>query len=164
MTGQIPRDVFFRKLKDDSFSCDGDYSAELPPRSLLQWPMDGSLVGYLHLEGTPPEELMVQLQKAVIVRGRLVDTETDEPAAGFHFLCDSSKRGAFRVDRDESDERGRFELKGLLAGNVYKMDAANRESFISRKNGFTIDLTNAKPGDVIELNDVTGKNVQKKEK
>ena len=157
--GQVPMDSFFQKLKDDSFTIT-DYSAK-HPRDLFFLARNGSLVGYLHLDGAPPEELKVHLQPAVIVRGKLVDTETDEPAAQYHLHCESSKRGEFRIDKAYTDDQGRFEVNGLLAGNVYKMDAANRQHFISRKNGFTIDLSNAKPGDVIDLGDVTGKHARK---
>ena len=59
-----------------------------------------------------------------------------------------------------TNEEGRFEIKGLLAGNIYKMDSSNVQRFVSRKNQLTVDLTNAKPGDVLELGDVTGKNAK----
>jgi hypothetical protein len=100
---------------------------------------------------------MGTLQPAVTARGRLIETETDEEAVGYSVYCKSTKNGEFRVDNDiRTDENGRFEIKGLLAGNVYKMDAANVQHFNNLKNGFTIDLTNAKPGDVVELGEVTG--------
>ena len=72
--------------------------------------------------------------------------------------CESSKQGEFRIDDVRAtNEEGRFEIKGLLAGNIYKMDSSNVQRFVSQKNRFTVDLTNAKPGDVLELGDVTGK-------
>ena len=58
-------------------------ASSIPRGDLFFTSMNHSLVGHLHLEGKAPEELKVQLQPAVTVRGRLVDTEKDEPAAGF---------------------------------------------------------------------------------
>ena len=44
-----------------------------------------------------------------------------------------------------------------LAGNIYKMDSSNVQRIVRQVYRFTVDLTNAKPGDVLELGDVTGK-------
>lgn len=158
--GQVLRYPGSRKLKDDKFSV-VDYSEE-HPRDLFFSSLNESLVAYLHLEGKAPEELeelKVQLQPAVTVRGRVIDTQKDEPAAGFHLYSESSKLGKFLIVFKQTDDHGRFELTGLLAGNSYKIDAYHHTG---RRRGFTIDLTNAKPGDVIELGDVTGKNAMSK--
>mgnify|MGYP006928174754 CR=1 FL=1 len=55
-----------------------------------------------------------------------------------------------------TDDEGRFEVKGLMAGLAYKMYSLNKSEGNIIGNRFTIDLTAAKPGDVIELGDVTG--------
>lgn len=54
-----------------------------------------------------------------------------------------------------SDNDGEFEIKGLMAGHVYKMKARGRSG---KKVYFTIDLTKAKPGETMELGDVPGPN------
>ncbi len=66
--------------------------------------------------------------------------------------------GKFRIDDCITDDEGNFEIRGLVSGIVYKMNAANPQHFVNNRNRFTIDLTAAKPGDVIELGDVTGPN------
>ena len=50
-----------------------------------------------------------------------------------------------------------------MAGNVYQMNCGNVQRFFSGKNRFTIDLTEAKPGDRVELGAVTGKHAKRKE-
>lgn len=157
--GLVDKNSFFESLKDDTFTVH-DYKPQVP-RNLFFRTDDQSWVGHLHLEGSPSGDLTVRLQPSVTVRGRLVETATGDAAIGYHVHCRSSKRGEFRADDVlATDGDGRFEIQGLLAGNVYKMDASNVQRFVSRKNGFTIDLTDAKPGDVIELGDVTGKHAK----
>lgn len=159
--GLVEKEPFFDPLIDDKFSVI-NYQPDAP-RNLFFRTADGSLIGYLHLEGTPPADVTILLQRSVTVRGRLVETETDEPAGGYLLFCDSSKNGYFRIGDATTDKDGAFEIKGLMAGNVYKMDSANVQRFVSQKNGFTIDLSDAKPGDHVELGEVTGKNAKRKE-
>ncbi|MGH7139588.1 MAG: hypothetical protein ACREHD_27930, partial [Pirellulales bacterium] len=168
--GRVEKGPFFESLTADKFTL-ANYQPDVP-RNLFFKTADQSLVGYLHLEGKPPADLTVRLEPSVTVRGTLVETETDEPAAGYLLFCRSSKQGAFRIDdtanqgaadNKTTDTNGRFEIKGLMAGNVYEIDSANVRRFVSHKNGFTIDLTDAKPGDLVELGDVTGKNAKRKE-
>jgi beta-lactamase regulating signal transducer with metallopeptidase domain len=159
--GLVPKNSFFGPLKDDKFTLT-DYQSDVP-RDLFFKTADQSLVGYSHLEGKPPADLTVRLQPSVAVRGTLIETETDEPAVGYDFYCDSSKQGDFRFDDTVTDKKGRFELKGLMAGNVYHVTTANAGHFSNGKNNFTIDLTDAKPGDVVELGEVTGKNAKPKQ-
>ncbi len=154
--GLVEKNSFFGELMDDTFTVH-DYEPAVP-RNLFFRTVDNSWVAHLHLEGAPPAELTVTLQPSVTVRGRLIETETGEEAIGYHVHCESSKQGEFLIDDVwATNEEGRFEIKGLLAGNIYKMDSSNVQRFVSQKNRFTVDLTNAKPGDVLELGDVTGK-------
>ena len=100
------------------------------------------------------------------VTGRLIETENDQPAVGYSVGCDKSSFGRFRVGDNsngkvDTDDDGRFEITGLLAGIVYEMYSANVQRFSSGKNNFTVDLTNVEPGATIELGDVTGKNAKK---
>ena len=154
--GLVEKNPFFGELMDDTFTVH-DYDPAVP-RNLFFRTVDNGWVAHLHLEGAPPKELAVTLQPSVTVRGRLIETETGEEAVGYHVHCESSKQGKFRIDDVmATDKQGRFEIQGLLAGNIYKMDSSNVRRFVSRKNRFTVDLTKAKPGDVVELGDVTGK-------
>ncbi|HEX7448410.1 MAG TPA: M56 family metallopeptidase [Pirellulales bacterium] len=159
--GLVEKGSFFTPLTDDKFTVTNYQPDE--PRDLFFKTADGSLVGHLHLEGQPPADLIVRLQPSVTVRGRLIETETEEPAAGYGLYCDSSKKGEFRIDDTKTTEKAWFIIKGLLAGNVYEMNAFNAQLFSNGKNRFTIDLSSAKPGDFIELGDVTGKNAKRKE-
>jgi beta-lactamase regulating signal transducer with metallopeptidase domain len=159
--GLVETNGFFGSLMDDRFTLI-NYRPDVP-RDLFFRTADQSLIGYLHLEGEPPADLTVRLQPSVTVRGTLIETETEDPAAGYGLYCDSSKRGEFRIADTTTDKEGGFEIKGLLAGNVYQMNAANVQRFVNGRNHFTIDLTDAKPGDVVELGVVTGKNAKRKE-
>ncbi|HEV3342227.1 MAG TPA: M56 family metallopeptidase [Pirellulales bacterium] len=159
--GLVEKRPFFGPLMDDTFTLI-DYRPEVP-RDLFFKTADGSLVGYLHLEGKPPADVIVRLQPSVTVWGTLIETETDDPAAGYNLFCESSQRGEFRIDDTTTDKEGAFETKGLMAGNVYQMNCGNVRRFVNQKNRFTIDLTAAKPGDRVELGAVTGKNAKRKE-
>lgn len=159
--GLVEKGSFFTPLADDKFTVT-NYQTDVP-HDLFFKTADGSLVAHLHLEGQPPADLIVRLQPSVTVRGRLIETETEEPAAGYGLYCDSSKKGELRIDDTKTTEKGWFIIKGLLAGNVYEMNAFNAQLFSNGKNRFTIDLSSAKPGDFIELGDVTGKNAKRKE-
>ncbi len=97
---------------------------------------------------------------AVTVKGRLIETEADQPATGYRLYCRSTKQGPFRIEDTNTDLTGRFEIKGLLAGNVFQMETWNPQDLDREGTRFTIDLTKAKPGDVIELGDVTVKNAK----
>lgn len=132
------------------------------PRRLLVRTKDRSLVGTLLVEGASPTDLIVKLQPSVTITGRLIETETDEAAVGYAIHCRESTLGNFRVGTNSgsisTDEDGRFEISGLLAGIEYSMLSSNVQRFSSGKNDFKVDLTNAKPGSKINLGDVTGKN------
>jgi beta-lactamase regulating signal transducer with metallopeptidase domain/protocatechuate 3,4-dioxygenase beta subunit len=157
--GLVEKGPFFKPLMDDKFTLI-NYRPDVP-RDLFFKTANGALVGHLHLEGKPPADLTVRLQPSVTVRGTLIETETEDPAAGYGLYCASSTKGYFRIDDTTADKEGGFEIKGLMAGNVYQMDSFNVQRFTSHKNRFTIDLTEARPGELIELGVVTGKNVKR---
>ena len=123
-----------------------------------------TLVGQYRLEGQAPKEIMVKLQPSVRVTGRVIENETDLPAARYFLNCDKCLLSRdkyppvkFRIHWCQTNDEGRFEIKGLTAGLVYKMTARSDTS-IPKRNRFTIDLTAAKPGDVIELGDLPSPN------
>jgi hypothetical protein len=153
--GTVEKNEFFEPLKDDTFEVH-NYEPGIT-RNVFFKAAGNSQVAYLRIAGTAPANLTVTLQPAVTVKGRLIETETGDEAAGYYLYCESSQQGSFRIDDTTTDENGRFEIKGLLAGNVYQMDSANQQRFSSKKNGFMIDLTNAKLGETIELGNVTEK-------
>lgn len=157
--GEVVKDGFWKRHADGRFAVQG-YDGQ-GPRQLFFKSTDESLIGQLRVEGTAPDELVVKLQPAVRVTGRLIESETSLPAERYSLYCDSSSRGPFRIDRNcRADDEGRFEINGLLAGLTYQISTANAH-FSSGKNDFSIDLTEAKPGDVIDLGDVPKENVPK---
>ncbi|HBE71573.1 MAG TPA: hypothetical protein DDW52_25805, partial [Planctomycetaceae bacterium] len=151
---------FWAQLKDDTFTVHNYEPDE--PRRLFVRTKDHSLAGTLLVEGKSPDNLLVQLEPAVTVTGRLIDTSKDEPAAGYMIFCEKSTLGYFRIGTNNrsptTDEDGRFTITGLLAGIEYSAMSANVQRFSSGKNNFQIDLSDAKPGANIELGDVTGPN------
>ena len=162
--GLLEKNAFWMPQDADKFSV-LNYDAAVG-RDLFFTSADKSLVGGFQLKGEPPEDFVVKLQPSVTVTGRLIETEKDEPAVGYSVGCEKSSYGRFRVGDNsngkvDTDDDGRFEITGLLAGIVYEMYSANVQRFSSGKNDFTIDLTNVQPGAKIELGDVTGKNSNK---
>ncbi len=132
------------------------------PRQLFFKNQDESLVGQYRLEGDAPDEIVVTLQSSVRVTGRLIENETGLPATRYFLLCETCSLfnekyppEKFRIHWLLTDDEGRFEIKGLMAGLAYKMNALNESNSADDRNHFTIDLTAVKPGDVIELGDVT---------
>ncbi|MBL8850721.1 MAG: hypothetical protein JNG89_13660, partial [Planctomycetaceae bacterium] len=151
--GEVVNDVFWKRHSDGGFAVQG-YDGTGPRRVFIKSP-DESLIGQVLLEGAAPEELVVTLEPAVRVTGRLIAQETSLPAERFSLYCDSSSVGPFRIaDNCNTGDDGRFEIKGLAAGLTYEIDTANPQHFSSGKNDFSIDLTQAKPGDVVEIGDV----------
>ncbi|NOX55572.1 MAG: hypothetical protein GXP27_14265 [Planctomycetes bacterium] len=164
--GQTELDGYWRpKYQDkvrltDRFTVNG-YDGK-GPRQLFFKNKDETLVGQYRLEGDAPEEIVVTLGPSVRVTGRLIEIETDLPAARYFLNCEKCTLSnekyppvKFSIHWCYTDDEGRFDIKGLTAGLVYKMNAVNA-TFTNVGNRFTIDLTAAKPGDVIELGDVTG--------
>ena len=126
------------------------------PRQLFFKTKDESLVGRYRVEGDAPNEIMVTLEPSVRVTGRLFESKTDLPAPRYFLSCKECVLSKtvppvkFKIHWCHTDDEGRFEIKGLTAGLTYKMSAKTER--------FTIDLTTAKPGEVIGLGDVTGPN------
>jgi beta-lactamase regulating signal transducer with metallopeptidase domain len=149
------RDDSFDELKDDSFTV-----RNLEPdstRELFFKTSDSAYVGHWTMTGVPLAEPIVQLQPGITATGRLIETETDDPAIGYHIYCRSSKLGRFGINDTTADSNGRFVIKGLLAGNTYELLTSNPQRIVNGNNHFTIDLTDATPGGSIDLGDVTGK-------
>jgi hypothetical protein len=166
--GQTDGDEWWRPRHNDNFRMTDRFAVYgydgKGPRQLFFKNQDETLVGQYRLEGDAPEEIMVSLQPSVRVTGRLIESETDLPAARCFLSCERCllfnekyPPVKFRIHWCFTDDEGRFEIKGLMAGHAYKMDARS-DTPNSNRNRFTIDLTDAKPGDVIELGDVTGPN------
>ena len=59
------------------------------------------------------------------------------------------------TDGGETWERVLFVGEDTGASDI-AMDPANPRRFVSKRNRFTVDLTNANPGDVVDLGDVGG--------
>ncbi len=166
--GEVANIAYWKLHATNTFTVEG-YDGE-GPRQLFFKNKDETLVGHFRLEGDAPEEIVVTLQPSVRVTGRLIENETELPAARYGLHCDKSSLfndtslgTKFRIDGCRTDDEGRFEIRGLVPGIIYDMDAANPQHFVNGRNEFQIDLTTAKPGDVIELGDVTGPNSDRPE-
>ncbi len=162
ISGLVEKSDFWELQPGNSFAVKSYDPAS--GRSLFFRTRDLSLVGHYQLKGKAPDDMRVALQPSVTVTGRLIETETGEPAAGYSFYCHDSSCEKFRIGGNsfsiEANEEGRFEIPGMIAGLTYQIHTANVQRFSSRKNNFTIDLTNAKPGSKVELGDVNGKNAK----
>jgi len=154
--GEVVNVPFWKPHAASTFAIEG-YDGT-GPRQLYFKNKEETLVGQYRLEGDAPKEIVVTLEPFVRVTGRLIENETDLPAQRYGLHCDETSVGKFRIDDCITDDEGNFEIRGLVSGLVYKMNAANPQHFVNNRNRFTIDLTAAKPGDVIELGDVTGPN------
>jgi beta-lactamase regulating signal transducer with metallopeptidase domain len=165
--GQTEGDEWWRPRNQDNVPATdrftvNDYDGK-GPRQLFFKNQDETLVGQYRLEGDAPEEIVVTLQPSVRVTGRLIEDETNLPATRYFLHSETCSLfnekyppEKFRIHWLLTDDEGRFEIKGLMAGVAYKMNGLNERNSADDRNGFTIDLTAAKPGDVIELGDVTG--------
>ncbi|WP_037198107.1 M56 family metallopeptidase, partial [Rhodopirellula baltica] len=144
-----------KALLTERFMVNG-YDGKGPRQSFFK-NQDETLVGQYRLEGTAPPEIAVKLEPSVRVTGRLIENETGLPAARYFVGCQELLLNGnappldFMIRWCHTNNAGEFEIKGLMAGHVYKMKAHNR---IGNKVDFTIDLTKAKPGETIELADV----------
>ncbi|MFO1092781.1 MAG: carboxypeptidase-like regulatory domain-containing protein [Planctomycetaceae bacterium] len=152
--GEVVNVPFWKQHADGQFAVQG-YDG-VGPRLLFFKNVEETLVGKLRVEGAATPELVVTLEPAVRVTGRLIAQETGLPAERYSLYCESSSLGAFRIDDVYTGDDGRFEVKGLMAGLTYKISTANSMRFSSGKNDFTIDVTKTKPGDVVDLGDVRG--------
>lgn len=132
------------------------------PRQLFFKTKDESLVGQTRIEGDAPEEITVPLEPSVRVTGRLIESKTELPAPGYFISCqecsfnEQTPSIKFMIHWCNTDEEGRFEINGLMAGLTYKMRTSNESNDRNKDNDFTIDLTRAKPGETIELGGVPG--------
>ncbi len=167
--GEVVNVAFWKPHATNTFTIEG-YDGK-GPRQLFFKNNDETLVGQYRLEGDVPEKIVVTLQPSVRVTGRLIENKTELPAIAYELHCDKtslfngmSLSTRFRIDDSRTDDDGRFEIRGLVPGMIYDMDAANPQHFVNGRNEFQIDLTTAKSGDVIELGDVTGPNSARLEK
>ncbi len=167
--GQTEKDAYFRPQPSDNVSTTDRFIVNgydgKGPRHLFFKNKDETLVGQYRVEGDTTKEIAVTLQKSVCVTGRLIDKQNDLPAARYFVACEQCSLGNektppvnFVIHWCHTDDDGRFEIKGLMAGAKYRMNAFSNVK--PGDIGFAIDLTDAKPGDVVEINDVTGPNSQ----
>ena len=161
--GQTTGDPYWRPqpaapiTTSDHFSVNG-YDGK-GPRNLFFKNQNQTLVGKFRLEGAAPKEILVKLEPAIRVTGRLIENDTNKPASLFFVFCEKYLAAKDKTDGDfaihwcDTDENGNFEIKGLMAGYKYRMNS-RLSTHKEDRNRFTIDLTNSKPGDLVELGDV----------
>ncbi|MEN1678504.1 MAG: M56 family metallopeptidase [Planctomycetota bacterium] len=148
------------------------------PRHVYFVQQERQLAGHTLVQGELPEDLVVQLQPAGKVMGRLVDKD-GEPLPNCqlsrHFLPTASPAER-RVDAKaaplphnvihssspqyETDSNGRFEIAGLVPGVEYGLEATDRESMMARsrrapKFSGPLDVViEVAPGESKDLGDV----------
>ncbi len=124
-------------LMTDRFTVNG-YDGK-GPRQLFFKTKDETLVGQYRLEGDAPEEIVVTLGPSVRVTGRLIENETDLPAARYFLACKECSLNEkhppvkFMIHWCHTDDEGRFEIKGLMAGLAYKMYSLNESNIANRQ-------------------------------
>ena len=88
--------------------------------SLFFYNRERDLAGHQQISGPPPENLVVKLQPAGSVRGRLVDDDGAALAGvilrGVGVPSDNFGDASRRL---ATDEQGRFEIRGLVADHKY---------------------------------------------
>ncbi len=157
------------------------------PRRLIFYEAKRNLAGMLMLSGDPPKPLVVRLDTAGSVRGRLVD-EHGSPLAGMMLLPGlrparqtmalpasalplplpppDSKRS--NLD-PTTDEQGRFEIHGLIPGKDYLVRARGNgdrgfqgqlADSITVHAGETKDLGDVSPKPVDDAGDVAAMNAE----
>ena len=111
--------------KDDTFRVQGYYLDQ--PRELFFHHPERNLAGYFKLEQSPATDLTIKLLPATAIRGRLIDQQ-GQPLAGIQI---SAAGVPYKDPQDPAaiittGTDGRFEIRGLVAGHKYKMNARGR--------------------------------------
>jgi len=133
-----------------------------------------NLVGRVELSGTPPKDLVVTLQPGGKASGRVVD-DSGTPQAGVWLarlqppvrtMADLQARESTlqlppnrnHKQRGEyfTDAEGKFEMSGLMPGEVYQFKAIDRGTnmSIARALGVLEKAIEVEPGQTLELGDV----------
>jgi beta-lactamase regulating signal transducer with metallopeptidase domain/protocatechuate 3,4-dioxygenase beta subunit len=164
------------KTTDDTFQVKSYQQDQ--PRRLLFYEPKRNLAAYHLLTGQPPAQLVIRLQPAGTIRGRLVD-ERGQPLTGAQFQRERARFTAFRDFADKrplnippgpdadlssltpepfTDEQGRFELSGLIPGHEYHIDARAKDKYLG-----ALPVIKVSSGEIKDLGDIVPKDVPAEE-
>ncbi len=121
LNGHINRGTWYQ-VQGTEFEVEGYYPDR--PRDLYFYHPDRDLAGHYLLKGEPPKDLTVTLAKAGRVRGRLLDKD-GAPIVGVELLGEGvpgENFGNAKLRRN-TDENGQFEIRGLIPGRTYTVNA-----------------------------------------
>lgn len=137
-------------IRDDTFTIQGYYADR--PRDLYFFHPESGLGAYYHLEGPPPEEVIVELKPTGGVRGRLVN-DAGLPLPGYLLRGEGVPKYKYG-DADlrlETDDEGRFLVRGLLPGRKYTLTADPNAWF---RGGVVAKGLTVEAGELRDLGDV----------
>ena len=166
--GESPAWEDFRSTEQDSFQVNS-YEPN-KPRRLVFYEPERNLAGRFMLKGDPPKALVVRLEPAGSVRGRLVD-EHGSPLAGAVLFSGlvwldpehpdpmqrlpipPSDSSNLSKQSPTTDDQGNFEVHGLIPGQEYRLGArdGNQPGF----HGVFPDLISVRAGETKDLGDFT---------
>ncbi|QDT95901.1 BlaR1 peptidase M56 [Gimesia aquarii] len=105
-------------IRNKQFLIQGYYPDQ--PRTLHAYYPQKNLIGSYHLEGKPPAEIVIQMEPAGSVRGRLVD-EVGDPVPDVMLSGKGLplERIGVQAPRLVTDKEGWFLIQGLVPGKKY---------------------------------------------
>jgi RNA polymerase sigma factor (sigma-70 family) len=128
-------------------------------RSLVFLHLDKRLVKALELQGNAQDPLVVRLEPAGAVTGRLVD-EYGQPRPGVNLLIhfvrkDKGYVAEHLLHRIKTDAEGRFRVEGLAPGVVYQINLSGKPP--NTTIGSVVPRLSIQSGETKNLGDVKGK-------
>jgi len=127
MTDDSLQPMYYSDQRNE-FSVEGYYPQQ--PRKLFFFHVERNLAGYLKLEGKAPRDLTVTLRLAAAIRGRLVD-DSGAPIPGVRLRGEGipGQTNGIAELRLETDDDGRFLIRGLVPGYAYNVNGSGNGTF-----------------------------------
>lgn len=136
-------------IQGEEFQIQGYYPDR--PRDLFFHHPERNLAGHYRLEGKPPKPLIIKLEPAGAIRGRLVD-DSGKPISGITLAGEGvpSENYGNAALRIGTDEDGRFHIRGLIPGRKYTVEGRG-----NRKYGRVLVDATVEAGQTKDVGDVT---------